>query len=118
DGTYDSATERFYYVGSSGSNSILIYYKNMNDQIMYAYDISNKRFELKLLNSDGIYVERKKHKSQANNEQISNDEKQKKEKIQLFITFDRLLKYFDLVEIDYLGNIRSRKSIQDLFNKL
>ena len=44
DGTYDSATERFYYVGSSGSNSILIYYKNMNDQIMYAYDSSNQNY--------------------------------------------------------------------------
>lgn len=84
-----------------------------------SYNIGNKQFELKLLNSDGIYVERKKHKSQeSNNEQTSNDKKQKKEKIQLFIPFDRLLKYFDLVEIDYLGNIRSRKSIQDLFNKL
>ena len=44
DGTYDSATERFYYVGSSGSNSILIYYKNMNNQIMYAYDSSNQNY--------------------------------------------------------------------------
>ena len=37
DGEY---TERFYYVGSSGDNAILIYYKNMNNQTMYAYDSS------------------------------------------------------------------------------
>ena len=44
DGTYDSATERFYYVESSGSNSILIYYKNMNDQTRYAYDSSKENW--------------------------------------------------------------------------
>ena len=44
DKTFDSATERFYYVGSSGSNSILIYYTNMNDQTMYAYDSSNQNY--------------------------------------------------------------------------
>ena len=30
--------ERFYYVGSEGENSVLIYYKNMDDQTTYAYD--------------------------------------------------------------------------------
>ena len=37
-------TERFYYVGSSGENSILIYYTNMNDQTTYAYDSSNENW--------------------------------------------------------------------------
>ena len=41
DGDY---TERFYYVGSEGNNSILIYYKNMNDQTTYAYDSSNQNY--------------------------------------------------------------------------
>ncbi len=41
DGDY---TERFYYVGSEGNNSILIYYTNMNDQTMYAYDSSNQNY--------------------------------------------------------------------------
>ena len=41
DGDY---TERFYYVGSEGNNSILIYYTNMNDQTMYAYDSSNENW--------------------------------------------------------------------------
>ena len=40
DGTYDSQTERFYYVTSDGNKSILIYYINMNDQATYAYDSS------------------------------------------------------------------------------
>ena len=31
DGTYDAATERFYYVTSSGDNAVLIYYTNVND---------------------------------------------------------------------------------------
>ena len=39
DGDY---TERFYYVGSDGANSTLIYYKNMSDQSDYAYDSSNQ----------------------------------------------------------------------------
>ena len=37
-------TERFYYVGKKGKYSILIYYKNMNNQSMYAYDSSNKNW--------------------------------------------------------------------------
>ena len=37
-------TERFYYVGSEGNNSILIYYTNMNDQTTYAYDSSNENW--------------------------------------------------------------------------
>ena len=41
DGDY---TERFYYVGSEGNNSILIYYTNMNDQTTYAYDSSNENW--------------------------------------------------------------------------
>ena len=41
DGDY---TERFYYVGSEGNNSILIYYTNMNDQTKYAYDSSNENW--------------------------------------------------------------------------
>ena len=41
DGDY---TERFYYVGSEGNNSILIYYTNMNDQTMYAYDSNNQNY--------------------------------------------------------------------------
>ena len=41
DGDY---TERFYYVGSSGSNSILIYYKNITNQSTYAYDSSNENW--------------------------------------------------------------------------
>ncbi len=41
DGDY---TERFYYVGSEGNNSILIYYRNMNDQTTYAYDSSNENW--------------------------------------------------------------------------
>ena len=41
DGDY---TERFYYVGSEGNNSILIYYTNMNDQTTYAYDSSNQNY--------------------------------------------------------------------------
>ena len=41
DGGY---TERFYYVGSEGNNSILIYYTNMNDQTLYAYDSSNENW--------------------------------------------------------------------------
>ncbi len=41
DGDY---TERFYYVGSEGNNSILIYYTNMNDQTMYEYDLSNENW--------------------------------------------------------------------------
>ena len=44
DGTYDSTTERFYYVGSNGANSILIYYKNINDQTTYAYDSSGENW--------------------------------------------------------------------------
>lgn len=35
-------TERFYYIGSEGANSILIYSKNMNDQAYYVYDSSNE----------------------------------------------------------------------------
>ena len=31
-------SERFYYVGSSGENSILIYYKNINNNSTYAYN--------------------------------------------------------------------------------
>ena len=41
DGGY---TERFYYIGSDGDNSILIYYKNMNDQTKYAYDSSGENY--------------------------------------------------------------------------
>lgn len=41
DGDY---TERFYYVGSEGNNSILIYYTNMNDQTTYAYDSSSQNY--------------------------------------------------------------------------
>ena len=37
-------SERFYYVGKEGNNSILIYYKNMNGQTAYAYDSSNKNY--------------------------------------------------------------------------
>ena len=37
DGIYDAQTERFYYVTSSGANSILMYYSNMNGQTTYAY---------------------------------------------------------------------------------
>ena len=44
DKVYDSETERFYYVGSDGANSILIYYTNMNDQTAYAYDLSNENW--------------------------------------------------------------------------
>ena len=40
-GTY---SERFYYVGSSGENSILIYYDNMNDQTPYVYDSSDENW--------------------------------------------------------------------------
>ena len=39
DGDY---TERFYYVTSDGDKSILIYYKNINDQETYAYDLNNQ----------------------------------------------------------------------------
>ncbi|MBR4486766.1 hypothetical protein IKS57_05500 [bacterium] len=46
----------------------------------------------------------------------------KKEKIepikQPIITFDLLCKYFDLVHLDYLGNIGKIESIQELFDKL
>lgn len=38
DGDY---TERFYYVTSEGDNSILIYYKNINEQTNYQYDSEN-----------------------------------------------------------------------------
>ena len=41
DGGY---TERFYYIGSDGSNSMLIYYTNMNDQTTYAYDLGNENW--------------------------------------------------------------------------
>ena len=41
DGGY---TERFYYVGSDGDNSILIYYTNMNNQTSYAYNSSNQNY--------------------------------------------------------------------------
>jgi len=57
DGTYDSATERFYYVTSSGTGSeekaVLIYYTNVyqyNDTLTatrtqkYAYDSSNQNY--------------------------------------------------------------------------
>ena len=44
DKIYDSATERFYYIGSDGANSILIYYTNMNNQTTYAYDSSNQNW--------------------------------------------------------------------------
>ena len=40
DGGY---TERFYYVGSDGDNSILIYYTNMDDQTEYAYNYYNNQ---------------------------------------------------------------------------
>ena len=35
-------TERFYYIGTEGENTKLIYYKNMNDQATYQYDSNNK----------------------------------------------------------------------------
>ena len=38
DGTYDSETERFYYITEYGDKSTLIYYMNMGDQATYAYD--------------------------------------------------------------------------------
>ena len=44
DGTYDSVTEKFYYVTSEGNNSVLIYYTNINDQTKYAYDSSNENY--------------------------------------------------------------------------
>ncbi len=44
DGTYDSVTERFYYVKSDEDKSILIYYTNMNDQTTYAYDTNNQNW--------------------------------------------------------------------------
>ena len=44
DGTYDEQTERFYYVGSEGSNSILIYYTNINNQTTYSYDSSDENW--------------------------------------------------------------------------
>ena len=37
-------SERFYYVGSSGDKSFLIYHKNMNGQAMYAYDSSGQNW--------------------------------------------------------------------------
>jgi prepilin-type N-terminal cleavage/methylation domain-containing protein len=37
-------TERFYYIKSEGKNSILIYYKNMNDQTAYAYNSNNQNY--------------------------------------------------------------------------
>ena len=44
DKVYDSTTERFYYIGSDGENSILIYYANMNDQTVYEFDYSGKNW--------------------------------------------------------------------------
>ena len=35
-------TERFYYLYSSGNNTILIYSKNINDQVTYQYDSNNE----------------------------------------------------------------------------
>ena len=42
DGIYDSSTERFYFVKTEGINSVLIYYTNINNQTMYAYDSAKK----------------------------------------------------------------------------
>ena len=49
DGTYNAATERFYYVTSSGDNAVLIYYTNVTGgttatQNNYAYDSSNQNY--------------------------------------------------------------------------
>jgi prepilin-type N-terminal cleavage/methylation domain-containing protein len=40
DGTYDPETERFYYVKSDGDTSILIYYTNMHNLLMF-YDTTS-----------------------------------------------------------------------------
>ena len=42
DGTYDSVTERFYYLISENDNSTLIHYSNINNQTKYPYDLSNE----------------------------------------------------------------------------
>jgi hypothetical protein len=44
DGVFDSKTERFYYVTSDGDESILIYYTNIDNQTVYAYDSSNENW--------------------------------------------------------------------------
>ena len=40
DGVYDATNERFYYVASEGTNSVLIYSKDMNNKTTYQYDTS------------------------------------------------------------------------------
>ena len=44
DGIYDSSTERFYYLKSEGSNSTLIYYKNLNNNARYKYGINSENW--------------------------------------------------------------------------
>ena len=44
DGTYDAETERFYYVGSEGTNAVLIYYRNINNQTPNAYDSAEENW--------------------------------------------------------------------------
>ena len=44
DKVYDSETERFYYVGSDGANSTLIYYINMNNPATHSYDSSGENW--------------------------------------------------------------------------
>ena len=44
DKTFNSETERFYYVGSNGNNSTLIYYTSISNQSTYAYDSSGENW--------------------------------------------------------------------------
>ena len=44
DGVYNPETERFYYVTKEDNKALLIYYSNMNDQTVYAYDESGENW--------------------------------------------------------------------------
>ena len=72
DGTYDSQTERFYYVTDEGSNAVLIYYTNVeikdgevkSTQNNYAYDSSNSS------NGPRVAANQLPTKNQWNNSQL------------------------------------------------